>query len=119
MLAAVLEQRLIIITRVTARCKQDTPPDTAMDVFAWLEDAFSAAKWSSVAQQVGVILAALDDIDIQSEFRAICHAYDDKRDEDSDCDGAGAEVSQETLLLTQRFFDVARSLAQKVATALA
>jgi hypothetical protein len=95
------------------------PLDTAIDVFAWFEDAFSAAKWSSVAQQAGVIFAALDDVDIQREFRTICHAYDDKVDEDSDCDGAGAEVSQESLLWTQVFFDVARSLAQKVAVALA
>ena len=70
-----------------------------MDFFPWLQDALDPAKWSVVAQQMEVILAALDDLDIAREFRTVCRAYDSRSERDADCDGGF--ISEEALLWVQ------------------
>jgi hypothetical protein len=101
---------------------QDAPePNTAMDIFSWLEDSASPAKWAAVAEQAGVILEALDDLEIESAYLSICHEADARIMEGErgyDCDSANALISEKSLLEVQVFFDVARDMADKVAAAL-
>ena len=93
-----------------------------MDFFGWLESSSDSAKWSDVAEQAGVILAALDDVDLEDTFLSICRevaARFEAGDRHSpDCDGPDAKISEKTLLDIQVFFDVARVTATKVAAAL-
>ena len=94
-----------------------------MDFFGWLESSSDPAKWSDVAEQAGVILAALDDVDLEDTFLSICREVAGRyeagdRHSPPDCDGPDAEISETTLLDIQVFFDVARVTATKVAAAL-
>ena len=108
---------------VNVLCVQDAPePNTAMDFFSWLEDSASPAKWAAVAEQAGIILEALDDLDIEDAFLSICHEAAAKQvlqgQEGPDCDSPNALISEASLLQVQVFFDVARDMAEKVAVAL-
>ena len=81
-------------------------PNTAMDIFRWLESSSDAAKWAAVARQAGDILAALDDVDVMGAYLSICNevaARFDATDEhfQIDCDGASSESSEEDLLNVQ------------------
>lgn len=95
-----------------------------MDIFGWLESSVDAEKWASVAEQAGVILAALDDVDVLDTFIRICNEVSARFDDgdrfnlEVDCEGASAEISEMRLLEVQVFFDVARATADKVAVAL-
>ena len=93
-----------------------------MDFFGWLESSADPAKWSDVAEQAGVILAALDDVDLEPTYMSICREVEARLEaSDShspDCDGPDAEISEKTLMDIQVFFDVARVTATKIAAAL-
>ena len=93
-----------------------------MDFFGWLESSSDPAKWSDVAEQAGVILAALDDVDLEPTYVRICRevaaTYEAGDHNSPDCDGPDAEISEKTLLEIQVFFDVARDMASKIAAAL-
>jgi hypothetical protein len=93
-----------------------------MDFFGWLESSSDPAKWSDVAEQASVILAALDDVDLEPTYESVCRevaARFEAGDHDApDCDGPDAEISEKTLLEIQVFFDVARETAGEIAGAL-
>ena len=112
-----------MVWSVHVLCVQDAPePNTAMDFFSWLEDSASPAKWAAVAEQAGIILGALDDLDIEDAFLSICHeaaaAANRFLVRGLDCDSPNALISEASLLEVQVFFDVARDMADKVAVAL-
>ena len=74
-----------------------------------------------MAQQASVILASLDDFDVEDAYMSICREFAARlADEDHppNCDGPDAEISETTLLDLQVAFDVARATADKIAAAL-